>query len=431
VEITSSATGHYGRDLTLEWEQRPPHLEVTDAYTLRAITRGYTRATDEALIVKYTANFKLALCAPERATLSTMTIPLPKDPWLFYWHVSKEHHRPLRYFKDRAHTNPCNDNDFASLPHPIYSWYDWWPDRHGPDDDGRPFDCRTILKQGVDFFPHALELRRYSSPSGKFDTLKTHLAAQGAPLQATLLMGVQDHQWKDLALSSLRDELNAQGRLTQRVGAMLSANRSRELALEKLLFFLRDLSNVMTVGTHHAQLQGEYLHLTVNGELRRTARPMTLQVYYGLTDVFGPRPPSHWDIARKAITEDHLVIYIGHSGIGENLKIARIAQELHLDPVELSQQIARGPYQMVAFLSCYSYMYFGLDMMTAGAPAKEFVFTGTGYSRGDRGALAVIDLFDQALDPKTRAIQAGLERYLRSDDFLIFKSHRPTSPATP
>ncbi|MEW5848951.1 MAG: hypothetical protein AB2A00_09055 [Myxococcota bacterium] len=421
VEVKSLRRTRYGRNLALPWTQTPPHLEVTDSYTLRAIQRGFTRVEDEALEVEYVVRFKLALCGVPRDVDSILKVPLPRDPWLLYWHVPQKHHRLMRYYDRTAVTNPCSDDDFADLPHPFYYWYDWQPDRRGPDANGKPFDCRKLMKSGLDYFPHEVALHRIAEPTLDFSDLHRSWRAESETLRGTVLFGVLDQSWPDLELPVLRDELSDGAPLADRVTAALAKDKTRERAARQMLHMLRDLPDVMTVSAHRAAVEGEYLRVEVEGVLRRSARKVALVLQYGFTNVFGPRPPGHWEIARRALSRDHLVIYVGHSGIGENLRLAQIEHNLKLPTGQFSGEVARAPYQLVAFLSCYSYMYFGQDMLDAGAAGRQFIYTGTGYGKGDRGALSVLDVVDQVLVNDGTPVRV---RYLEDEDFLLFKSRR-------
>jgi hypothetical protein len=421
IAIRSMKKGRYGRDLALPWTETEERLKIEDRYTVKAVARGAARADDEALVVTYQVRFKLAMCGPPRGASSTLALPLPRDPWLLYWHVPKKLHRLMRYFNETAVTNPCSDDDFADLPHPYYYWYDWQPDRNGPDADGKSFDCREILKPGVDYFAHTIALQRLGTPTGDFADLRRELSGLKGPLGATVLIGVLDHTYKEIDAAGLAAELAPGKPLARRVAAAIASPAPRERATEKFLNLLHDLPEIMQVDTHRSAAEGGFLVTTVEGKLKRSGRPVRIRAWLGLTDIFGPVPPKHWGIARRALAEDHVVIYAGHSGIGENLRLKRIEDNLKIAHDVIGQQLAKSPFQLIAFLSCYSYMYFGQDLLAAGTAAgREFVYTGTGYTKGDRGALAILDLLDQALVGGKVA-----PRFLDAEDFLLLKSHPP------
>jgi len=423
VRILDVKEGKYGRNLHLFWEEQKPHLVIEDVYTQRAVKRGSTKTSDAALLVNYEVTFRMALCGPARAVESTLNVQLPADPWLMYWHVGKEFHRPMRYFQKKAITNPCSDDDFADLPHPIYYWYDFLPDRHGPDDAGKEFDCRKILKPNRDYFSHALKLKRVAEPSFDFADFRREMESNPGPLNVTILYGVLDHDVTQPDVEGLRAELAEGAPLAERVRDARATENPRERAVRQLLQLLTDLPSVVTVTSHTTALQDGYLRLTLQGTFKRSGRLVRMHLFHGLTNVFGPVPPNHWAIARQAITTEHVVIYVGHSGIGENLKLSQIEKHLQVPHQQLADELAKAPYQVMAFLSCYSYMYFGQDLMNAGGKGREFVFTGTGYGKGEQGSLAVLDLLDQTL--LKNSDEKAVVHHVEAEDFILFKAVAP------
>lgn len=445
LAILKKTATTYGRDLILDWQTGRPHLDITDPYTLRAIGVGRTRKDDPALIIDYEARFKVGVCSLEQTVSATagqpttLTVPLPRDPWLFFWHVPAAARRPMRYAGVVNITNPCSDDDFAELPHPYYYWYDWQPGRKGPDANGQPFDCPALLRPGVDFFPNTVQLRPYSTASRSFRALREGLGAGPAaaqkPVRATVLIGVLDHEVRTLDADGLRARLEASksGKkdLASQAQALLQGDfaPAQEGGTAKLLHLFADLHEVAAVRSFHSQTERGFLRVDIAATLRRSGRPLQLRAYLGLTDLFGPVPPSHFFILQRALAEDHVVVYAGHSGIGENFRLAQIEKHLQMPHEDFVRAYRGAPHQLIAFLSCYSYMYFGQDLLEASksraAPGGEFVFTGDAYTKGDRGALALLDLVDQVLDPRNPAARVEALRFLDPEDFWLLKELRP------
>jgi hypothetical protein len=434
IEVLSRKPIRYGRDLALPYPTRDPRLAIDDPYTRRAVALGRIGAADPAVQIEYRIRFKAAICGRDSDPPPVVQVPLPPDPWLAYWHVPRDRHRPLRYFASRAVTNPCADDDFADLPHPFYYWYDWLPTRHGPDDDGRAFDCRSWLRPGTDFHFFDVKLERVAAASHDFQRLRGQLG-QG-PLTATVLVGVTDHAVTDPQLSRWRAHLDGGGGapLPDRAAAALEAwttQPAREGGTGSYLRLLEELRAVMSVERHASAIDDGYLLTEVEGRLLRSGRPLRLRAWLGLTDIFGPRPPRHWRILRRALAEDQIVIYFGHAGIGENFRLAQIEQHLGLSHPQMSAELRRSPLRLVAFLSCYSYMYFGQDLLAAGAQrgsGTTFIFTGIGRPKREAGPLAVLDLIDLVVQPK--AIPARLDRLpgLGDDEFWLVKEVAGTPP---
>jgi hypothetical protein len=421
IRILSKKEVSYGRDLPLPYDTKEARLKIDDPYTLRAVARGRVQKNDPAWLVDYEIHFKLAVCGRGEDPAPSVRVPLPPDPWLAYWYVGRANHHPLSYHGERAVTNPCADNDFADLPHPFYYWYDWLPTRHGPDDDGKPFDCRRWLHAGDDFDFFDVKLEAASVPSHDFGRLRAQLG--GGPLTATIVVGVVNHFMLDLGLPAWRDLL-AGGDLVGRANEGLARwdeMRPHDLGTRSLLTALSELGGVMSLERHSATVDGDYLVVEVEGRLKQSLRPLRVRLFLGMTDIFGPRPPKHWSILKRALVEDQLIVYWGHSGIGENFRLAQIEKNLGLDHARMSGELQHASWRLIAFLSCYSYMYFGQDLLQAGADNSGgyFVFTGMESSKHEAGPLAVLELVDHVLaDARGRVDK--LPR-LGDDEFWLIK----------
>lgn len=419
ITITARAAGRYGHDLALDYPVRGPHLAIEDRYTTRAVARGAVHAGDDALIVSYRARFTVAMCSRGGPLPPSLRVPMPDDPWLYYWHLPRARFRLMRYFDESAVCSPCADNDFADLPHPYYLWYDWLPDRHGGDGNGAPFDCRAWLKEGQDFVTRTVALAPAPAASGSLSSLARGLAGT-EPLRATFLFGVLDHPVADPKLAEVEQALGP-GSLA--AVAVAARPRFRERGTRKLLDFLVALPKLLAVRAWRVRLDDGYLRVEVDGALARSGRAITLAAWLGLTDLFGPVEPRHFRILADALRRDQLIVYAGHSGLGENFRLAQIVAHVGIDERAFSAELGRAPYQLIAFLSCYSYMYFGHDLTrAAGRAGRHFVYTGTEFTKGDAGALAVLDLADQALAAPTAAPKLG---WIDPSDFLIVKAARP------
>ncbi len=417
VQILSTTDVPYGRDLTLDWNHIEPHLNIDEPYMQRAVTAGRALATDPALAVRYRVAFALALCGKRRGPDSTLTVPLPRDPWLFYWHVPSSQHRTLVYGQSTALTNPCSDDDFADLPHPFYYWYDWRVERQGPDANGLPYNCHTLLKPGVDHTPHTLRLHKTGEAGGAFEDLAAQWPEDG-PLRITLLVGVANNLLTSLDVRPLAEALPEGRPLAASAQAALDGGAFTENGALEVLAFLRAVDAVAPLASHTVTVRGQTLQVDAQARLRRSGRAVRLRVHHGFTNVFGAVPPDHWEAARDALTQDHVVLYVGHSGIGENLRVSQMEKNLALPAGSLNAPLASAPYQWVGFLSCFSYMYFGQDLMAAGGRGRQYVFSATGYSDGERGAVGVVDLVDQVLVHRV----TGVKRYFGPEDFILFKS---------
>jgi hypothetical protein len=199
----------------------------------------------------------------------------------------------------------------------------------------------------------------------------------------------------------------------------------RESGTGAYLALLGELAGeMMKVERHATTVDDGYLVTEVSGRLARSGRRLRVRVWLGMTDIFGPTPPRHWRILQKALVEDQMVVYWGHAGIGENFRLAQIEQHLGLSHAEMSAQLRRAPLRLVAFLSCYSYMYFGQDLLAAGAERADgtyFVFTAIGKARHEAGPLAVLDLVDRVVEPGNREARIADLPRLGDDELWLVK----------
>ncbi len=426
IRVLSTRKVPYGRDLALPWHEASPELQITDAYTRAAVKRGLTKRDDDAVEVEYEAKFTLAMCGQPRPDQSRLTFALPRDPWLMHWHVPESAHRLVRYHSDQAATNPCVDDDYADLPHPFYYWYDWLPERHGTDPTGKPFDCRTLLRPGVDYFERTAALQRIAKPLNQLDGLRARLRREGKPLEATVLIGVLEHEWPHFDYPGLARMLGTGvDDLPQKILAVLRGPDRREFGEGILLKLLADLPTVLTLTRYQTSVQKRYLRVDVDGKLLRSGRAVRLHAFVGVTDVLGPTPPRHWPILRAGLKHDDIIVYAGHSGVGENFRLQRILADAHLSAAAFAREFRSAPFQLIAFLSCFSYMYFGRDLEAAAqhAAGRAFLYTGSEYSKGDRGTLAILDLVDQALAPSGAKLQL---HNVADEDFFLLKEVKAT-----
>jgi hypothetical protein len=432
IEILSEKRVPYGRELSLSYGETEARLALEDDYTKRGVARGKVGASDPAMLVEFVIHFPLALCGRGEDPPPTVRVPLPPDPWLAYWHVGKERFRPLRYHYERAITNPCADDDFADLPHPYYYWYDWLPTRHGPDDDGKPFDCRQWLKEGVDYGFFDVRLERVRAQTHDFSRLRAQLA--DGPFTATVIIGVVDHGLKALDTAPLVRGLGrGDGVLDARAKA-LAASRAWEAGTRSFLDVLAELPRYVRIEHHEARADDGNLVVEVHGRLLRSDRAVRLRFALGLTDVFGPVPPRHWKLLRRALAEDRLVAYWGHSGIGENLKLAQIEKNLGVSHARMSAELERSPLRMVAIISCYSYMYFGEDLLAAGAERADgayFLFTGTEAPKKEAGPLALFELVDAVLAPDNPSGRIDRISRVGPDELWLVKEVRGKKLGSP
>ena len=401
----------YGRDLVLDWPRTEERLKIEPGYIARAVARGRVGRDDPALAATVEMQFEVALCAHAEQPGAALKTPLPDDPWLLHWLVPRREFRTLRYYNTVDTTTPCADDDFADLPAPYYYWYDWYPTRRGRDIKGRRFDCTRLLRPGRDYRFYTMTLQPTRLASNQLAALadEARRIVATRPLRATIVIGVLDHTVTSLDYAAWQTKLGqGRGILDERARAARTSftdSRVHERGMAMLLLTLDELVKLLDDIEHRTTVEGTaelpYLVTEVKGRFRKSGAPVQLRFVLGMTDVFGPKPPAHWQYLWRGLVEDDVVLYWGHSGIGENFRLAQIGRHLGKTAVEIQQALERAPMLLVAFISCYSYMYFGEDLVDAARQRPQpstFLFTGMGEVVHDRGPLPLFELFDRLLD---------------------------------
>ena len=433
--IKNIVAGSYGRDLVIDWKRTEERLKIEPGYIARAVAAGRVDHNDPAIRATVDIHFDVAICAHGEEPGAELTTPLPHDPWLMHWLVPTASHRTLRYYNTVDTTTPCADNDFADLPHPYYYWYDWYPTRRGRDEKGRSFDCTRLLKPIRDYATYRIALGPKRIATRQFEKLAADLrrVTQSRPLRITAVIGVLDHEVTGLGLPGWQERI---GEGTGTLGEKLKTARQafaespvQERGTGMLLLTLGEMVNQLDDLHYQSRLDDDYLVTELDGRFKRSGAPLHLRLVLGMTDVFGPKPPAHWRFLERGLVEDDVVLYYGHSGIGENFRLEQIGRHLSLSADAIQQALDGAPLLLVAFLSCYSYMYFGEDLLLAGKHRQAggtFLFTGMGAVGKDRGPVPVIELVDRLLDPKQSTWVDRLP--LGDEELWIIKRINQTRP---
>jgi hypothetical protein len=138
----------------------------------------------------------------------------------------------------------------------------------------------------------------------------------------------------------------------------------------------------------------------------------------------GLKPPQHWEILKQALASSQYILYNGHSGLGNNMKIDNALEATNSKPVDVFKTIPS--HQMIAYFSCYSYGYFGDDIVAyrrqfAPNAQTDILLTGSEFTseRGPLGLLKHLDIF--SAKQATRLDQSA---WLFGKDQLIVKSFK-------
>lgn len=174
--------------------------------------------------------------------------------------------------------------------------------------------------------------------------------------------------------------------------------------------FLLNLLRAVDVSTFSYQVQDETT-LLITAQLERSRKVLKLRFFFGPTDVLTPsQPPQHWRLTSDALINDDIVVYNGHTGLGENFKPDNIRNEAKVSSIASSHPI------LLAILSCYSFYYYGdqfLALPGQKPKSMQLVETGSPYT-SYRGPLGILQEVDFALAGKPEDLPL-----VNKTDFLI------------
>jgi hypothetical protein len=104
-------------------------------------------ASDPALVVHYRARARMLICAQTETPFpKIITLPLPNDPYLFFWSLPAAGKRNFEAGKTLVKTNPCSTWPQLTAEKPDAYPEFWNPKRFRFDDRNEFFNCESLLK---------------------------------------------------------------------------------------------------------------------------------------------------------------------------------------------------------------------------------------------------------------------------------------------
>lgn len=398
LEILDRTDVAYGRDLTLAWPADPA-LNPESAYVRNALARGRVAADDPAIVLRWRARVRVASCTTTDTPPTPLRLPVPHDPYLLYWSIPTTHHVEQTYLDKRVVTFPCADPGIADYAHPEYLWYYWQPRRAG---------CTDLLQTPRDLGVVDLEIAGRRAPA---NDLTPWLAAFPAdrPLRIVLVFGYLNHQIDRPDPAALRASLE-------------SAALDPEWGAEQYRRFLRRTAELLVDRTLEPVATATDVSVTITGALRRSGRPVVLEAHLTETDYLAPSTyaPRHAPLLLAALRDADAIVYAGHSGLGLNFSRANLERDT--SPAAVADALANSPTNLVAFIGCYTYAYFG-DDLARDLQNALFVYTGNSVADTADSTLHVLSVLDCLLagDPRCDLPAPGPPG---EPDFLIWSRAR-------
>jgi hypothetical protein len=378
----------YPFQMTIDAVKRPD-VQYTNSYVNRAIEVGKTTRQDPALYVEYVAVLKVAFCGETTEQLDRIDFSLPLDPYLFYWHVPARQREFTQWRSIFWIANPCSTTELADFPDPLYFWYFWKPTEKG---------CFRWLREGKEFFSVRGDIIGIEWPDQTEGTALKHALQNKEEIKVTAIFGIMDSYIKE-------------------------SEKQDEIGLRHFQEFTEEMAGIIDNPFVIKTRKKNTLLQSIKGRLHESGKKIHLTTSFGPTDIFSNTPAEHWTTARNGLQTDDLVIYAGHSGLGENMSVENI--EKHTNK---KMNIKELPdYQLVAFLSCYTYTYFGLDLVERYSRAQkekkiDLLFTGSSYTSGKMAAY-LISYLDSILSPHKLSGGNNLtSQFLDPEGFLLIKN---------
>lgn len=362
-------------------------VELFEPYILKAIKKGQTKSQDEAVEVKYQAKLKVASCAlkNEPVNLEQVQLNLPLDPFLIYWAVPKKDREKTTWRNvSTDYINPCSISELADYNSPGYYWYFWKTDKNA-----KKFNCHKYLTKNKYINKVKLLVKKSKLTSS---VRETNLSKSK---KIAIIYGHLNHYQKPKSLNDFVVFLE---------NDFLPKNYKKILTSDEISFFnfIRNLKSFLVLKNKRFLIKEDSIITSIIDEKGRS-----FEIFFGPTDTFDKQKEAkHWKFFLKALKEKELILYWGHSGLGENLKISNLMKSLGEKKIQLGDQ-----FKGIVYLGCYTYSYFGDELRKLLNKKATFVYTGTAIIDGYRVMAGVLkDLFFPTLKKLTR-----------KKDFLIFE----------
>lgn len=366
-------------------EIKHPDVKIENAYVRGAILQGSLPKGEPVRKVKFRASWEGIACGKIPAA-SAATAPL--DPYLAFWMAPKKERRLIRWQHSEFVLSPLFDAEYSDIPDPFYAWYFWRPESAGVDAKGRAFRAADYLSGGRNAVSVPVEVKALelvpplvlgARPEGK--------------IKFTNIYGVIDAKKKIWNPGKTLAEANSWGAVLKVAKREIRA-RDLDRGSYYALDFLLRLDGVMEVES----VRNEGALTSLEGKLRGNGRSARVRFFFGPTDLLVSVKPEHWELSGDALENDDVIVYNGHSGLGENFKLSNI-EELG------GRKLEPRSSQLLAILSCYSFSYYS-DY----EKPDQLMVTGNDYTTA-RGAIGLLRWLGGA----------GRMELVQPEDFLLLR----------
>lgn len=396
-----------------------PDVKITHPYLLSALKTRTIAKGDAGLKVSFSARLTAMYCGSK--TIPThLDIDLPSEPYLAYWLVPTRDRREIHWHLSNFKINPCADSEYADIPDPYYYWYFWKPQATGLDAKDRPFQCKTWFRENHEFVSAKVSDIVVDKAPARFG----FSGRWPASLRIAAIFGVVDPKGFIFDYRAALAKIAARKTTTLQDVVSLFARPATDRPLDpgsdNVTTFVRELPTLIFSKSASITADADNGILTIESHLAKSAKSVRIEIYFGQTDVLTVAEPSYWRAVSSALAHDDVVLYAGHSGLGENLKLTNVLAAAKLDGEALLRDAPAR--QILGFFSCYSYSYFGDEIAQARARASkstDVIRTASAFTSA-QGHVAVLRALDE-IDERHPATSSDLTF---GPDALVVMSHR-------
>jgi len=397
-------------------------------YIKSAMTLGQTTLADSAVEIRYQATRMITTChltsSPDEVALPFTRLPLPVDPFLALWFVPPAN-RTVRTFSGKTSmTSPCATAEMAEFGNASEYWYLWSPSSKG---------CKEF--EGAYLEPALIEAQKKTEELQKLAGPWAGLKRKSS-LRVTVLFGnLTTERFKQLDPKLLVKQLPGLAGDSAPPGSIWLPPYIRpamgdvyEPGAREMLIFLNYLKNIIKISRVEPPLRVDTkgpLEFTISGLLTGSRQAVRIQVFYGFTTSYSPGGFQHWKRLLKAIEEDDFVFYTGHASLGVNASMDVMKQELGLTAAQLRSKVSKRSYLFVGLMSCYSYSFFGEDLMNLRAGLTTDVLLSGTREAGAKYILSSLRMLDLGLTDATQATTNALRNVIPPNQFFLLRRSEP------
>lgn len=395
-------------------------VTLTSEYLLNAIAKTKLSTKEVVQSFQYTAKVGVIVCSESNKqaakTIETNIVKAPRDPWLAHWMTGDEHLYEVKWNASEFRIPSYFNSEYADIPHPEFAWYFWNPEYSGKTKLGKKYSATKDLRHSKSIVTAKVKVSNFVELESTSQLVSTLNETGKKAISVTIVFGITDpkleqvdfnaifqiaqsgkiDKWQSLVLEKLKD-LSEQKEVDR--GSLYAAS------------FLNNLHRFLQMDEYNFTFDKEEKILTIHSKLKESGVDIRINFFFGSTDVLAGMSPNHWNASLQGLINDDIIFYIGHSGLGENFKVANILSNSKTDKTEIQKK-----KRIIGIFSCYSASYFERDLSEILSSNSLLILTGSSYTSA-RGPIGILNWVDSSV----KVNQPVAIPHIVAEDFLIFK----------